>query len=213
MKKALLALLVLASVQQAWAQTAQTETLFSNTSKPTKIGAYGVPAANLTSIDGNFAVMTGGYGGILLNRKWMIGAGAYSLANNITSTYAPTSTPGEKQYLNFWYTGLAVEYIHNTDKLIHWTAGALIGGGAVSRRNKEPFDLDDDHDHDHWRTYDRSGLFVAEPFANIELNITSYLRLDLGATYRFVHGSNTPNISDGKLNYPSFHFGIKAGKF
>ncbi|OMP78229.1 MULTISPECIES: hypothetical protein [unclassified Chitinophaga] len=211
MKKALLALLVLLSVQQAWAQTAQTETLFSKKSTNTKIGAYGVPAANLTSIGGNFAVMTGGYGGVLINKKWMFGAGAYSLANNITSTYAPSATTGYKQYLNFWYTGLAVEYTHNTDKLIHWTAGALVGGGAVSRRNKATFDLNDDDTHYH--SYDRSGLFVAEPFANIELNVTSYLRLDLGATYRFVQGSNTPNISNGDLSMASFHFGIKAGKF
>lgn len=211
MKKALLALLVLLAVQQAWAQTAQTETLFSKKSVSSKIGAYGVPAANLTSIGNNFAVMTGGYGGVLLNRKWMFGAGAYSLANNITSTYAPSATTGYKQYLNFWYTGLAVEYTHNTDKLIHWTAGALVGGGAVSRRNKANFDWDDDDKHYH--SYDRSGLFVAEPFANIELNVTSYLRLDLGATYRLVLGSNTPNISNGDLSMASFHFGIKAGKF
>ncbi|SFW15133.1 hypothetical protein [Chitinophaga sancti] len=211
MKKALLALLVLISVQQAWAQTAQTETLFSKKSGSTKFGAYGVPAANLTSIGGNFAVMTGGYGGIFINKKWMFGAGAYSLVNNITSTYAPSATPGLKQYLNFWYTGLAVEYTHNTDQLIHWTAGALVGGGAVARRNKETFNLDDNEYKYH--TYDRSGLFVAEPFANIELNVTSYLRLDLGATYRFVQGSNTPNISNGDLSMASFHFGIKAGKF
>ena len=206
MKKALLALLVLISVRQAWGQTAQTETLFSKGNSTTKIGAYGVPAANLTSINGKFGVLTGGYGGVLLNRKLMLGAGAYSLANNIEAPYAPTYT-GHKQYLNFWYTGLAAEYIHNTDKLIHWTAGALIGGGAVSRRDKRNFD------DDHYHSYDGTGLFVAEPFANVELNITKYIRLDVGASYRWVQGSNTPGISNSDLSNGAVHVGIKAGVF
>jgi hypothetical protein len=209
MKKILFALLVLGA-QQAWAQHAdtktETETLFSSRKgKKTTVGAYGVPAAKLTPIDGKFAVLAGGYGGVLLNGKIMLGAGAYSLVNNVEM---PTlNTSGYQDYVNLWYTGFVAEYIHNSDKLVHWTAGALLGGGGVGRRDK----WDDDFDHDH--VSNATGFFVAEPFANLELNITKFLRLDIGASYRYIAGSNTAGITDGKLSGPSVHLGIKAGKF
>ena len=207
MKKGLLALLVLITAQQAWAQHAQTETLFSKKgNKKTTIGAYGVPAAKFTSIDGNFGVLTGGYGGVLLNNKIMLGAGAYSLANNID--FPGVNTAGNKEYVNLWYTGFVAEYIHNTHKLIHWTAGTMIGGGGVSRREKRDF-FDDDHDKNH----DGSGFFVAEPFANLEINIIKNLRLDIGASYRLVLGSSTTGITDSKLSNPAVHVGFKAGVF
>lgn len=209
MKKILSALLVLVA-PQVWAQQVTTETLFSGGSnKKTTVGAYGVPAAKFTPIDGKFGLLTGGYGGVLLNNKIMLGAGAYSLVNNVD---LPTlNVDGRKEYLNYWYTGLAFEYIHNSHKLLHWTAGTLIGGGAAGRLDKNRWDDDWDHDRDH--VYDNHGLFVAEPFANIELNITKFLRLDIGASYRYVAGSNTTGITDGKLGGPSVNVGIKAGKF
>jgi hypothetical protein len=206
MKKALMALLILITVQQARAQHAQT--LFSNSGTHPKIGAYGVPAAKFTSIDGKFGLLTGGYGGILFNSKLMLGAGAYSLVNNVP--LPGLNADGKTDYLNLWYTGLVVEYIHNSDKLIHWTAGTLIGGGGVSRRDK--FRFDDDGDHNDYN-YDKSGLFVAEPFANLELNIMKYLRLDIGASYRLVTGTGTSGITDSKLSSPSIHVGLKAGVF
>ncbi|SEV90090.1 hypothetical protein SAMN05428988_0278 [Chitinophaga sp. YR573] len=207
MKKALMALLILITVQQARAQHAQT--LFSNNGlHKTRIAAYGVPAAKFTSIDGKFGVLTGGYGGVLLNGKWMLGAGAYSLVNNIA--LPGVNANGTTDYLNLWYTGAVVEYIHNSDKLIHWTAGTLIGGGGVSRRDKHRFD--DDGDHNSYN-YDRSGLFVAEPFANLEINIIKNLRLDIGASYRLVKGTSTTAITDSKLSNPSVHVGLKAGIF
>jgi len=208
MKKILSALLVLAA-QQAWAQHATTETLFpSKSGKKTTIAAYGAAAAKFTPIDGKFGLLSGGYGGVLLNGKVMLGAGAYSLVNNVDM---PTvNTNGQKEYLNLWYTGLVFEYIHNSDKLIHWTAGTLIGGGAAGRRNKNWWD-GDEFDNDH--TYDNHGFFVAEPYANVELNITKFLRLDVGASYRYIAGSNTTGITDGKLGGPSINVGLKAGKF
>lgn len=204
MKKFLFALLVL-TAQQAWAQHATTETLFSS-KKKTTVGGYGMATTKFNSIDGEFGVIVGAHGGVLLNKKLMLGVGGYSLVNNIGMP--AINTGAEKQYLSLWYTGLVAEYVHNSDKLVHWTAGALIGGGGVGRRYKWHNDFDDDN-----HISDASGFFVAEPFANIELNLTKFLRLDVGASYRFVQGSKTTGITDSKLSAPSIQVGIKAGKF
>jgi hypothetical protein len=138
----------------------------------------------------------------------MLGAGAWSLVNNIPLPGVNAS--GNTDYLNFWYTGMVAEYIHNSDKLIHWTAGTLVGGGGVSRRDKHRFDEDGDHNN---YNYDKSGLFVVEPFANLEINIIKNLRFNVGASYRLVTGTGTTGITDSKLSNPSIHAGLKAGIF
>lgn len=206
MKKIIMALLVLVTAQQAWAQHGSTESLFGS-KHTTKIGAYGAPAVKLTSIDNTFGVLTGGYGGVLLNNKIMLGAGAWSLVNRIDAP-RPNVPNDNDMNLGLWYTGFVGEYIHRSDKLVHWSAGALIGGGGVYRDERDRF-----RGHDDDRSYDYSGFFVTEPFVQAEMNITSYLRLTLGGTYRLILGSGTPGISDSDLSGPSVMIGIKAGKF
>ena len=203
MKKITLALLVLVTAQQAWAQHA-TESLFGSKGR-TRIGAYGAPAVRFTSIDNKLGVITGGYGGVLLNNKIMLGAGGYSLVNKIAAPRP--NVPDDDLDLGLWYTGFVGEYIFKSSKLIHWSAGTLIGGGGVYRDEKNRW-----RDHDD-RSYDYSSFFVTEPFVQAELNITSFLRLAVGGTYRLILGSGTPGISDSNLSGPSVMVGLKAGKF
>jgi len=214
MKKIVLALLVLITAQQAWAQDAHMETLFTNKksgNKKVSVGGYGAVVGKLTPMNDKLGVLTGIEGGVLLNHKIMLGAAGYGLANNIAAPH-PTIPNERKEYLQFWYTGLMGEYIFNSGKLVHWSAGALLGGGGVGRREGKWHDRwDDDNEGDGW--YDGSGFFVAEPFVGVEVNLTSFLRVSAGGSYRFVQGSNTPGISDSDLSGPAFKFAIKAGKF
>ncbi|HEU4555710.1 MAG TPA: hypothetical protein VFS25_22885 [Chitinophaga sp.] len=213
MKKIVLALLVLITAQQAWAQHAHIESIFGNKSEEKKkitVGGYGTAIGKLTPVNGKLGVLTGLQGGVLLNHKLMLGAGGYGLTNSIKAP--KLNVPDEQnQYIQMWYTGLMAEYIFNSDKLIHWSAGALLGGGGVGRDERHHGWHDDDDDHHGW--YGSSGFFVAEPFVGVEVNITSYLRLNVGGSYRFIHGSNTPGLTDSDLSGGAFHVGIKAGKF
>lgn len=200
MKRLLLAVTTLLLANLAQAQ--QIETLSGRRgNKPSQLGAYGALQGKLSAIDGKLAVMTGGYGGVFLNKKILLGAGAYSLANKMK-----VNGSGDREW-GFWYTGGVFEYVHNSDKLFHWSAGALIGGGGISDRE----DIDDDKGRD--RVHASNAVFVAEPFVNAELNITPYIRLIAGGTYRRVFGAGNVGITDNKLSAPSFHLGIKAGIF
>jgi hypothetical protein len=105
-----------------------------------------------------------------------------------------------------WYTGFVPEYTINSNKLFHVAVGALIGGGGVMK-NERYKGLDETEN------FDFSGFFVGEPQVNLEMNITSYLRLAIGGSYRFVSGSKTTGITDEKLSGPAAHFTIKAGRF
>lgn len=216
MKKIIVALLMLITAQQAWAQHADMETLFNNrktgNKKKVTVGGYGTAVGKLTPLKGELGVLTGMEGGVLLNHKLMLGAAGYGLTNNIGAPH-PTNPSQYKEYLQFWYAGLMAEYTHNSHKLVHWSVGGLLGGGGVGRREGDWHDRWDDNDHDGDGWYDGSGFFVAEPFAGIEVNLTPWLRINAGGSYRLVAGSDTPGISDSDLSGPSFKFGIKAGKF
>lgn len=204
MKTWIIACAILLGAQFAKAQQIETLSFKSKGSggSHTKVGAYGTAIGKLSYIDGKLAVLTGGYGGILLNKKFLLGAGAYNLTNNM---YVPGYTDNRKY--NLWYTGGVFEYVHNSDKLFHWSAGTLIGGGGISTRTGHDHDQRDD-------VHARSAVFVAEPFVNVEMNITSYLRLVAGGTYRGVFGAGSNvGITDAKLSAPGFHLGIKAGLF
>ncbi len=180
-------------------QAQEIQTLSGRTFKPKQFGAYGAGIGTITTVNGDFAVMSGAYGGVFLNKKWLLGAGAKSLANNIR-----LETP-DRPHIGFWYTGLVAEYVHNTDKLFHWSAGALVGGGGVSEREKRGKGKD--------AVFASSAVVVAEPFVQVEMNITQYLRVFAGGSYRRVFGAGGVNISNEKLSAPGFNLGVKAGLF
>lgn len=175
------------------------QTLAGRTSKTKSLAAYGHGFGTISTVNGEFAVFTGAYGGVFLNKKWLLGAGAKSLANNIR-----LQTP-DRPVLGFWYTGAVVEYVHNTDKLFHWSAGALVGGGGVSEREK--------YDKGRDRVYASSAVVVTEPFVQLEMNVTHYLRVVAGGSYRRVFGAGGVNITNDKLSAPGFSLGVKAGIF
>lgn len=198
MKQITLVCAVLLLSQFAKAQNI--ESLSSRVGKPSNLGAYGALQGKITAVDGKFAVLTGGYGGVFLNKKILLGAAGYSLANRI-------DVPGQTdRKWGLWYTGAVFEYVFHSDKLIHWSAGTLVGGGGVSQRTV--FDKGRDQVHT------SSGFAVAEPFINAELNITPYIRLAAGGSWRQAFGTgDRAGISDAKLSAPAFHLGVKAGLF
>ncbi len=169
-----------------------------------RVGGFGAPTIKFTSFDDELGVLLGGYAGVMLNSKLMLGAGAYALVNNIE---APRANPTDAtMYWNMWYTGFVPEYTIKGNKLVHLAVGALVGGGGVFMNER----------FKNWEDYESIGyssFFVGEPHLNLEMNITSYLRLGIGGSYRFVRGSGTEGITDEKLSGPSAHFTIKAGRF
>lgn len=190
--------------QYSFAQQSGIESLAGKGSSKIRVGGFGAPTLKFTTFDDKMGLLMGGYAGVMLNSQLMLGAGAYALVNNIE---APRADPADPTlYWNMWYTGFVPEYTIKSHKLFHAAVGALIGGGGVMKNER----YDDFEDYD---PQDYSGFFVAEPHVNVEMNITSYLRVAIGGSYRFVKGSSTTGITDNKLSGPAAHFTIKAGKF
>lgn len=186
-------------------QAQQIESLAGGKNGKVRVGGFGAPTVKYTRFNDEDALLLGGYAGVMLNSKLMLGAGAYALVNNIE---APTPATAAQRYWNMWYTGFVPEYTIKSNKLFHGAIGVLIGGGGVFTSERFNHSFDNDRE-----TYDDSGFFVLEPHANLEMNITRFLRIGIGGSYRHISGSNSPGITDGKMSAFAGSFTLKAGRF
>lgn len=204
MKKIILGIAMLVLTGSSYAQQ-QMETLASPKSGGRmRVGGYGAPTVKFTPFADKFGVILGGNAGVMLNSRIMLGAGGYALVNDIEAPRLNASDP--TLYWNMWYSGFVAEYTFNSNKLVHWSAGGLIGGGGIMKRERW-----EEYEKENW--IDKSGFFVAEPHVNLEVNVATFMRIGIGASYRFINGSDTPGISDSDMSGPSAYFTIKAGRF
>jgi hypothetical protein len=135
-------------------------------------GGFGAPVIKMGDMYGRFSVLLGGRGGWVINRTLMIGGGGYGLVSSIWGdVYDQYDRPGQ---LRFGYGGLDMELMIRDTDMVHLTLQGLIGGGGVGWR----------FDPVHPMTWD--AVFVAEPGANLELNVLPFMRITAGATYRWV---------------------------
>ncbi len=189
-------------------QAQEEETLLSG---GLESGGYGAPVVKFTTVKGEFAVMVGGYGGWLINHSFMIGGGGFGLVTSHEVDPASWSFYGipEAGRIEFGYGGGMLEFIFSPMAVIHSTVSLLIGGGSVSMRNSYVglFDTMDGNEGV------RDGVFVLEPSVNVELNVTSFFRVNAGASYRFVSGTSMFGLKNSDLSGGSINLALKFGKF
>jgi hypothetical protein len=186
---------------------AQEQTLFDG---GLESGGFGGPAVKFTSVQKEFAVMAGGYGGWLINHQFMIGGGGYGLAteHEISNQAMTYYNFPRKMYLEFAYGGGMLEYICTPNKLLHGSVNVLIGAGGVTYRESQ-------YEWENMNSSRRSdAFFVVEPTVSAELNLTTWMRLDVGAGYRFITGiGELVGISNSDFSGPSGSVTVKFGSF
>lgn len=170
-----------------------------------ELGGFGGPSVQFTSINGEFGLLAGGWGGMIIDHTVAIGGAGYGLVNDVSEANAPAATP----YLNFGYGGGFVQYINGSDNLIHFTGRILIGGGGLGFRSS--------NDNDEHSSGDRDTLndvfFVAEPSVEAELNVIKWMRLCVGGGYRFISGIEIAGITNGDISGPHGQVMVKFGSF
>jgi hypothetical protein len=198
MKTLMLFLLIILVALPAFAQE---QTLFSG---KVEHGGYGGPVVKFSSVNGKLGVLVGGHGGWIINHTLVLGGGGYGLVNNVA---ANRLGPLNEEYIDFGYGGFEAEWVMNSDKLVHFSVHALIGGGGVQYRNQGE-DIT-------YHNQNSDGFFVLEPGATLDLNVTTWMRFSVGASYRFVNGvdSNSDVTSDQDLTGPSAILMVRFGKF
>jgi hypothetical protein len=82
----------------------------------------------------------------------------------------------------------------------------LIGAGGVNYRDEYYSSWED------WN-YNSDEFFVLEPALNVELNITSFFRINAGASYRYISGINYDNLRNEDFSGFSGVLTFKFGSF
>lgn len=167
-------------------------------------GGFGGPVVRFTKIGphSDMGVMVGGRGGWIINHSFIIGGGGYGL----TSEHDPSAW--EENYedyrMNIGYGGLFFGYTRHSDKLFHYSIETMIGWGGVDYSKFE----DDDQ-------YENNGdsFVVLEPGVNLEMNVTRFFRICVGATYRYIQGVNYHRITDEDLSGLTGQLVFRFGSF
>lgn len=167
----------------------------------TEVGGYFCIVSKHTQVKDAFAMLIGGKAYLLVNHSWAFGAGGYGVVNDLL--------PDEFKdrglvKLRMYYGGWAVEYIPWHDKVFHITLGALIGAGKVEYKGEM---------RDPVTGEDSDVYFIAEPELNLEFNVTRFWRMDLGASYRYINGSELVDVPDEDLSNMTWNLTFKFGKF
>lgn len=170
------------------------------------VGGFGAPVLKFSRLAGSDAVLSGGRGGVILNRRFVVGGGGYAVASeNIRTDFR--FEDGTRPSLQLEYGGLELEVITRPARLVHATVSLLLGGGSASYTSRS----------DRGATVSTrtlaSNVFVAEPGVHAELNVTRWFRPGMGFGYRHVNGSDLPGVNDAGLSGAVGTLTFKFGRF
>ena len=182
----------------AWAQDDE-QTLIGG---DVDFGGFGGPVLKVSSLAGGAEVLTGGRGGWIINfhaeHTLVLGGGGYGLATGIQGR---TPDGVGTRTVDMGYGGVDIEYVNRTKQLVHFSVQTLIGAGGLSDRDDGRLDSDPDP------------FFVAEPQANLILNVTHFFRIGMGVSYRWVSGARYAGLDDTDLSGVAGVLTFKFGNF
>lgn len=198
MKKMTIVLLLLMSAAGLYAQ--DQETLFSG---QVAHGGFGGPVITFSEIQGSSAVMVGGRGGWIINHMITLGGAGYGLVTRIPTV--PAAGGGDSLSLSLGYGGFEVGYILNSHKLTHLSMFLLIGAGSAGHAvwTADEFDMNQEG----------NVFFVLEPSVEAVLNVTDFLRLSAGVSYRYISGLDMAGFSNSDFSGPAARLSLKFGSF
>jgi hypothetical protein len=170
-------------------------------------GGYGAFTAGYSVIQERHAYEFGFRGMWVINHSIAMGFGGTGFANQ--AMYNPVS--GSDNFLTGGYGGFIIEPIVAPMYPVHLAFPILIGGGGIS------------YVETNWEEFDNFVMatdffMIIQPGAELELNVTRFFRIGLGATYRFPTDFNattteTPELSPQDLKGFSYSLSFKFGRF
>jgi hypothetical protein len=187
------------------------ETLFRG---PQTFGGYGSLTNKFTRINGSFANLSGGYGGVFVNHKVMIGIGAVATTNFIPVAEEFSISPGDRMTYEYGQFGLVTEYALWSNKAIHLNFNLFTGAGFTLQYERPQNWYDDDYyDPRPYGHNDENWFFVVEPGVQLEMNVFKWMRIAPGVSYRQAYGSDAAGLPDASLSDITYSFTLKFGKF
>lgn len=156
--------------------------------------AFGGNGASLTKVSNQFTIMTGGRGSATFNKRYTIGGGGWGMVKGIEVT---SDVEGIYNFVKMGYGGIDFGYlIYPGEKYILGTK-LLIAGGAVIKETVPET-----------KNSDFKMFPVLEPTVYYQIALGKLFRFEMGASYRYIWGTNLPYISDENLSGFSCYVGF-----
>lgn len=182
-----------------WAQVPNAKPGKYLLSKDITISGFGASFVEISKIQDDFAVFTGGGGGVLLGQTFYIGAYGSGLSTVHLYDKDLTSLVGtDRLRINFGHGGLWLGYLYHSTEKIHFGFSTKIGMGQINL-----------HDDKYTRANTTSkigttrigkdNVLVVIPQIEAEFNVTRWFKINVGAGYRHVNGLNKHYINSKEV--------------
>jgi hypothetical protein len=224
MKKALLLLIlsVLLSVSfgQDYTQVKdkgsddEIRTLFKKPSKDVDLGwTLGLNSA-YTQFDKKSVWLAGMTAGAIISHNWTIGLQVNAVVNSYYLRY-DSIIDNTNTNLVGGYGGFMVAYTLFPKSPVHVSVPLQIGGGYLGYMSG--YGNWRENGNGNWSNngeiLDYDVFFFVEPGLQLEMNLTKFMRLALGASYRYSPDFSLDQQGSGFVNQFNATIGLKFGKF
>ena len=169
---------------------------------PVHHGFYGAPVLKSASLgpSGTNSTLAAAQVGWILNKKYVIGLNVTGLASRVKAPKLP-EIDGLVLIVN--YGGLYLSYIHNSNRMLHFEAGGLLGIGQAFYRDSE-----------YRARYNQIDPYlIIEPEVRVMLNMVPGFRIGAGLSYRYANRVDLLGLSNSDLSGVSANLIFKIGKF
>lgn len=175
-------------------------TLFGSVSgqESARIGFSLAPGYAFTQMDQAAASLFTLRGGLTLNDRTTLGG----FFNHSMGNIFPQSETVSGVYMDYWSAGGMIEYTLFSQKMVHLTFPLQFGLGEVEMDNEIG-----------WAGLGEAYFMVLEPAALLEVNLSRFVRFNLGAGYRLVGPMNYRNFDQSALTGFNAHLGLRLGWF
>jgi hypothetical protein len=143
-----------------------------------RISGFGGPSMSYSTVNGDFAFLMGGGGGIIINNLFLGGYGE-GLSNSLNGTNHSIRD------LEFGHGGFWVGYELAPKSIIHPVISSRIGWGGISGFNTTD------------NKFFADNVFVVVPTISAEVNFTRFFKINIGAEYRqTLNVNNAGNLTN-----------------
>lgn len=155
------------------------------------------PEIKFNSIQGDIGTLIGIYGGPMINNRLLIGAcGGVNLGH---------------PRVNYGYLGGIIQYVYRPEDMVHMSIQLVVASGTTKDYENPKSGLLDNF----WNISGES-FFMVEPGINLEVNITTRMKLVMGVSYRYVSGINSAreeirytHVTNKDMSGLNFNIGLK----
>ena len=156
-----------------------------------RISAFGGPMMTYTQLDGEFAFMMGGGGGLIINNVYFGGYGT-GVTNYVNI--------GSDDKISFGHGGFLLGYEIAHQRMIHPVISSKIGWGQAELKSGN--------------SLDRDNVFVVAPSIAAEINLTRYFKVNVGVEYCKTFGvSGLGSLSDENFSNLGINLNFIFGWF